>query len=178
MSGPGENQTMGYRMRPTKRLLALGVASVLLAACGHKDKDAPLAFVPADTPYVLANLDTLDDDAYEAMLAQANSELPSQVVQMKSVATDLEAKGNAEGARLLKAFAAEFDGKTAEAALKNMGLDVKTGSALYGLGLSPFARVALAVLAAWDGLVGRLETAYGKKLDAADAGGQAYRHVT
>ncbi|MGE7138228.1 hypothetical protein ACQKIE_11420 [Luteibacter sp. NPDC031894] len=165
-------------MRPTKRLIALGVASVLLAACGHKDKDAPLAFAPADTPYVLANLDKLEDDAYEALLAQANSELPGEVAQMKSLADDLETKGNAEGARLLKAFAAEFDGKTAEAALKNMGLDIKTGSAIYGIGLSPVARVALADPAAWEGFVGRLETAYGKKLESADAGGQAYRHVT
>jgi len=165
-------------MRPTKRLIALGLASALLAACGHKDKDAPLAFVPADTPYVFANLDKLDDDAYEAMIAQANNELPGQVAQMKSVAQDLETKGNVEGARLLRAFAAEFDGKTAEATLKNLGLDVKTGSAFYGLGLSPVARVALADNAAWDAFVGRLETAYGKKLDAADAGGQAYRHVT
>ncbi|URL57564.1 hypothetical protein IM816_13160 [Luteibacter flocculans] len=164
-------------MRPTKRLIALGLASVLLAACGHKDKDAPLAFVPADTPYVMANLDKLDDDAYEAIVSQANTELPGQVAQMKSLAQDLEAKGNVDGARLLKAFAAEFDGKTAEAALKNMGLDIKTGSAIYGLGLSPVARVALADPAAWDAFVGRLETAYGKKLDSADAGGQAYRHV-
>ncbi|WP_448110066.1 hypothetical protein [Luteibacter jiangsuensis] len=165
-------------MRPTKRLIALGLASVLLAACGHKDKDAPLAFVPADTPYVLANLDKLDDDAYEALLTQANAELPGEVAQMKSLAQDLESKGNAEAARLLKAFAAEFDGKTAEAALKNMGLDVKTGSAIYGLGLSPVVRVALADPTAWDAFVGRLEAAYGKKLDTADAGGQAYRHVT
>ena len=165
-------------MRPTKRLIALGLASVLLAACGHKDKDAPLAFVPADTPYVLANLDKLDDDAYEALLTQANAELPGEVAQMKSLAQDLEGKGNAEAARLLKAFAAEFEGKTAEAALKNMGLDVKTGSAIYGLGLSPVARVALADPSAWDAFVGRLEAAYGKKLDTADAGGQAYRHVT
>lgn len=165
-------------MRPTKRLIALGLASVLLAACGHKDKDAPLAFVPADTPYVLANLDKLDDDAYDALLTQANAELPGEVAQMKSLAQDLEGKGNAEASRLLNAFAAEFDGRTAEAALKNMGLDVKTGSAIYGLGLSPVARVALADPSAWDAFVGRLETAYGKKLDTADAGGQAYRHVT
>ncbi|HEY4291712.1 hypothetical protein [Luteibacter sp.] len=164
-------------MRPTKRLIALGLASILLAACGHKDKDAPLAFVPADTPYVLANLDKLDDDAYDAMLSQANSELPGEVAQMKSVAQDLETKGNTEGARLLKAFAAEFDGKTAEVALKNMGLDIKNGSAIYGMGLSPVARVALADPSAWDAFVGRLETAYGKKLESADAGGQAYRHV-
>lgn len=164
-------------MRPTKRLLALGVASMLLAACGHKDKDAPLAFVPADTPYVVASLDKLDDDAYEAMLAQANSELPGQVGQMKAFASDLEGKGNKDGANLVKALAAEFDGKTAEAALKNMGLDAKNGTAFYGLGLAPVARIALADTAAWDAFVGRLETAYGKKLETADAGGQPYRHV-
>ncbi|WP_213948749.1 hypothetical protein [Luteibacter sp. dw_328] len=164
-------------MRPTKRLIALGVASVLLAACGHKDKDAPLAFVPADTPYVAASLDKLDDDAYEAMLNQVNTELPGQVAQMKALAQDMEAKGNVDGSHLMKAVAAEFDGKTAEAALKNLGLDIKTGSAIYGLGLSPVARVSLADPAAWEGFVGRLETAYGKKLETADAGGQTYRHV-
>ncbi|SKB92716.1 hypothetical protein [Luteibacter sp. 22Crub2.1] len=164
-------------MRPTKRLLALGVASLLLAACGHKDKDAPLAFVPADTPYVVASLDKLDDDAYEAMLAQANSELPGQVGQMKAFASDLESKGNKDGANLVNALAAEFDGKTAEAALKNMGLDAKNGTAFYGLGLAPVARITLADTAAWDAFVGRLETAYGKKLETADAGGQPYRHV-
>jgi hypothetical protein len=164
-------------MRPTKRLIALGVASVLLAACGHKDKDAPLAFVPADTPYVAASLDKLDDDAYEAMLNQVNNELPSQVAQMKAMAQDMEAKGNVDGSHLMKAVAAEFDGKTAEAALKNLGLDIKTGSAVYGLGLSPVARVSLADPAAWEAFVGRLEAAYGKKLETADAGGQAYRHV-
>jgi hypothetical protein len=164
-------------MRPTKRLIALGVASVLLAACGHKDKDAPLAFVPADTPYVAASLDKLDDDAYEAMLNQVNTELPGQVAQMKAMAQDMEAKGNVDGSHLMKAVAAEFDGKTAEAALKNLGLDIKTGSAIYGLGLSPVARVSLADPAAWEAFVGRLETAYGKKLETADAGGQAYRHV-
>jgi hypothetical protein len=168
---------MGYEMRPTKRLIALGVASVLLAACGHKDKDAPLAFVPADTPYVAASLDKLDDDAYEAMLNQVNTELPGQVAQMKAMAQDMEAKGNVDGAHLMKAVAAEFDGKTAEAALKNLGLDIKTGSAIYGIGLSPVARVSLADPAAWEQFVGRLETAYGKKLETADAGGQAYRHV-
>ncbi|MEX1826375.1 hypothetical protein [Luteibacter sp. CQ10] len=164
-------------MRPTKRLLALGVASVLLAACGHKDKDAPLAFVPADTPYVFANLDKLDDGVYDAMMIQADAELPGQVAQMKSLAQDLDTKGNADGARLLRAVAAEFDGKKAEAAIDAMGLDVKSGTAVYGVGLSPVVRISLADTAKWEAFVGRLETAYGKKLETADAGGQAYRHV-
>ena len=83
------------------------------------------------------------------MISQVNSELPGEVAQMKSLAQDLETKGNPEASRLLQAFATEFDGKTAEAALKNMGLDIKTGSAIYGMGLSPVARVALADPSAW-----------------------------
>ena len=73
-------------MRSTTRYLALGLAGVLLAACGYKDKDAPLAFVPADTPYVLANLDVLDDKTRNALLAQYDTRLPGQMVQLKSAA--------------------------------------------------------------------------------------------
>ncbi|TCV94195.1 hypothetical protein EC912_104393 [Luteibacter rhizovicinus] len=165
-------------MRPTKRLIALGLTSVLLAACGHKDKDAPLAFVPADTPYVLANLDVLDDDTRNAMIAQLNTQLPAQVLQMKAAADQLTAKGNAEGARLINALAAELDGKTIEQVAKNDGFDLKGRTAFFGLGLSPVARVELADPTAFEGLVGRIETAYGQKLETATVGGQSYRHVT
>ncbi len=165
-------------MRPTKRLLALGLASVMLAACSHKDKDAPLAFVPADTPYVFANLDTLDDDTRNALMAQADAQLPGQVVQMKATADDLTAKGSVEAGRLLHAFAAEFEGKSAETFAKNAGLDIKGHSAVYGIGLSPVVRFELADTAAFEGFVGRLETAYGQKLETATIGSQSYRHVT
>ena len=50
-------------MQSRTRFIALGLACAALAACSHKDKDAPLAFVPADTPYVAANLAVLDDEA-------------------------------------------------------------------------------------------------------------------
>ena len=73
-------------MRSTTRFVALGLAGILLAACGHKDKDAPLAFVPADTPYVVANLDVLDDSTRAALLAQADAQLPSQVAQLNAAA--------------------------------------------------------------------------------------------
>ncbi len=58
---PAALTTSGITMRSTTRYLAMGLASVMLAACSHKDKDAPLAFVPADTPYVVANLEVMDD---------------------------------------------------------------------------------------------------------------------
>lgn len=161
-------------MRPMKRALALGVAGILLAACSHKDKDAPLAFVPADTPYVAANLDVLDDSTREALFAQANAQLPAQVAQMKAAADELKAK-DPDAANLLRAFAAEFDGKTIEQFAKDTGLDTKGYSAFYGLGLAPVARFQLSDPAAFDAFIGRLESAYGKKLDIAKVGGTSYR---
>lgn len=163
-------------MRSTTRFFALGFAGVLLAACAHKDKDAPLAFVPADTPYVIANLDVLDDSTRAALLSQADAQLPGQVAQMKAAADEIKDPDNA---RLFKAFIAEIDGKTAEAFAQNTGLDVKGYSAFYGLGLSPVARIELSAPKAFEAFVGRLETAYGKKLDTASVGGQSYRkHVS
>ncbi|MHB1058668.1 MAG: hypothetical protein ACYC0F_12405 [Rhodanobacter sp.] len=161
-------------MRSTTRYIALGFAGVMLAACGHKDKDAPLAFVPADTPYVMANLDVLDDGTRAAMLAQADAQLPSQLAQFDAAADRLAAK-DPDGARLLRAFRAEFNGKTVEGFAQGAGLDLKGHVAFYGLGLAPVLRVELSDPAAFDGFVGRLETAYGKKLDVATTDKQDYR---
>lgn len=165
-------------MRSMKRTLALAVAVTLLAACGHKDKDAPLAFVPADTPYVIANLEIPDDATRSAMLAQADAQLPAQLLQLHAAADDMEARDPGT-ARLLRAFAAELDGKTIEAFAKNVGLDMKGHSALYGLGLAPVLRFELSDPDAFQAFIGRLETAYGKKLDTGNVGGQSYRlHVS
>jgi hypothetical protein len=161
-------------MRSTKRIAALGLAGVLLAACHHKDKDAPLAFVPADTPYVVANLDVLDDDTRKALLTQADAQLPSELTQLRATADDMAEK-DPDLSRLLKAVIAELDGKTIEQFAQNAGLNIKGRSAFYGLGLSPVARFELTDSKAFDAFVGRLEAAYGKPFDTATVGGQSYR---
>src|ERR1700743_1519219 len=163
-------------MRSTTRFFALGFGGVLLAACAHKDKDAPLAFVPADTPYVVANLEVLDDSTRAALLSQADAQLPGQISKMQTAADEIT---DPHSARLFKAFIAEIDGKTIETFAQNNGLDLKGHSVLYGLGLSPVARPELSDPKAFEAFIGRLETAYGKKLDAATVGGQSYRkHVS
>ncbi|WP_267222581.1 hypothetical protein [Dyella silvae] len=165
-------------MRSTTRIAALGFAGLLLAACHHKDKDAPLAFVPADTPYVVANLDVLDDDTRKALLAQADAQLPSEIVQLRSTADDMAEK-DPDASRLLKAIIAELDGKTIESFAQNAGLNIKGRSAFYGLGLSPVVRFELVDPKAFDAFVGRLEAAYGKPFDTATLGGLNYRkHVS
>jgi hypothetical protein len=162
----------------TARLYALAVAGVLLAGCGpKKDKDAPLAFVPADTPYAVANLEVLDDGTRGARLAQANLQMPAHVKQMQSAADAIAAK-DPDGARLLRALAGEFEGKTIEQFAKSAGFDLKGRIAFYGLGLAPVARFELADPSSFDAFVARLESAYGKKFDIARIDAQSYRrHV-
>ncbi|MGC1549254.1 MAG: hypothetical protein WA777_12065 [Rhodanobacter sp.] len=156
------------------RVSALALAGVLLAGCGHKDKDAPLAFAPADTPYVFANLEVLDENTRQALLAQADAQLPAQVAQMNAAADHLAAK-DAASANVLRALAAEFKDNHVETFAQNTGLDLKGHSALYGLGLSPVLRFDLADPKAFEGFIARLETAYGKKFDVATIGAQSFR---
>ncbi|WP_426663078.1 hypothetical protein [Rhodanobacter aciditrophus] len=161
-------------MQSRTRFIALGLACVALAACSHKDKNAPLAFVPADTPYAVANLAVLDDGTRRALLAQADLQLPSQLAQMEAFATREQAT-DPDAARLVRAFAAEFKGKTIEGFAQANGLDLKGRFALYGEGMAPVLRVELSDPKAFEGFVGRLEAAYGKKLDTASIGTQGYR---
>ncbi|MEO6927000.1 MAG: hypothetical protein ABI129_10080, partial [Rhodanobacter sp.] len=161
-------------MRSTTRYLATGLASVMLAACAHKDKDAPLAFVPADTPYVVANLEVMDDSTRKALLIQADAQLPSQLAQMDAAADRLAAK-DPDAARLMRALRAEFNGKTVEGFAQSAGLDMKGYSAFYGLGMAPVLRFQLSDPAAFEAFIGRLETAYGKKFEVASEGKQSYR---
>ncbi|MEW9624034.1 hypothetical protein [Rhodanobacter geophilus] len=161
-------------MQSRTRFIALGLACVALAACSHKDKNAPLAFVPADTPYAAANLAVLDDDTRQALLAQADLQLPSQVAQMEAFAVRLQAD-DPDAARLVRVFAAEFKGKTIEGFAQANGLDLKGRFVFYGEGMAPVLRIELADPKAFEGFVGRLEAAYGKKLDSATIGTQGYR---
>ena len=156
-------------MQSRTRFIALGLACVALAACSHKDKNAPLAFVPADTPYAAANLAVLDDDTRQALLAQADLQLPSQLAQMEAYATRLQAD-DPDAARLVRAFAAEFKGKTIEGFAQANGLDLRGRFAFYGEGMAPVLRIELADPKAFEDFVGRLETAYGKRLDTATIG--------
>lgn len=161
-------------MQPRTRLIALGLACVVLAACSHKDKNAPLAFVPADTPYVVANLDVLGDATRSALLAQADLQQPSQAAQMESFAARIQAR-DPDAAKLVRAFAAEYQKQPLETFASSNGINLKGYFAFYGEGMAPVLRVDLSNPQAFQAFVGRLETAYGKKLDSASIGALHYQ---
>ena len=164
-------------MKRNLRIIAFALAVGALAACSHKNANAPLSYVPADTPFLLANLKPMDADTREAMFKQANEQIPLQMAQINQLAGKLQADNHPKAAALMRAYTAEFQGRTVQQAMAHMGLDVHGLMAFYGLGLSPVARMQLADPKAFDAYIGRLEKAAGVQLEKATLAGTTYRQT-
>lgn len=153
-------------------LVAGAIGLALLYPRG--DKNAPLAFVPADTPYVVANIDTLGDATYKLLVERADKELPGSLVTWRLLAKDITEKDPHAG-DLMNAFIKELDGKPLSAIAQNLGLRLNGHSAVYGLGLSPVARFEISDANAFEAFLIRMEAAYGKPLETAKVGDVSYR---
>lgn len=159
------------------RLMVATLGLLALSACSHHPHNGPLAYVPADTPYVAAVLKPLDGDAETAMLARANLQLPTQVATLRSLATRLHAEHKDDVANLVDAIADELNGRTVQQFAKHEGLDLHGRSVVFGLGLSPVARMDLSDPARFAAFIKRLEKAYGHDFQHAKAGKLDYRYA-
>ncbi len=164
-------------MKRTLRLFTCVLGIGLLAACSHKNANAPLSYAPADTPFLMANLKPMDADTRASMFKLANLQTPMQVAQMHQAAKRLDAENMPKAAALLRTIAGEFDGRTIQQVMQREGFDPNGLSAIYGVGMSPVVRSQLADPAAFNALIGRLEKAWGKPMDTASIDGTSYRQM-
>ncbi|WP_440223666.1 hypothetical protein ACQQ2N_00300 [Dokdonella sp. MW10] len=162
------------------RLLRTAVLGGLLAlaACGKKDDDAsPLAFVPADTPFVIANIETAPDATVAAWSRQMQAAWPSIIglyEQMLATPTPDDADPRVQTARrVAQALIDEVKQRNTPEKWAEVGLGPKSRGALYGVGLVPVMRVELGDPDAFRAMVARVETAGGAKLGTLEVGGQA-----
>jgi hypothetical protein len=165
-------------MHRTTRILAFAVAALGLAACSH-NKQTPLSQVPADTPYLVANLKPLTDDARKALLP-ASSSSTLRAAQQRSwgqAADALAAHNNDDLAHLVRAFAGTLKGKSYTQAATEAGIDADGLFAIYGMGLSPVLRGQLKDADKFHAYVDRLEKAYGHPFKKSTLDKITYRHV-
>ncbi|WP_110687538.1 hypothetical protein [Salinicola aestuarinus] len=114
--------------------------ALLLVGCDSSDPE-PLSFVPADTPYLFADLEVADDSTRDALLAQSNASLPRNVAMLRNAASDLEAENQTSLAGVLGVLADEIDGKNSyQDVMSDIGLALDQHSAIYGEGLIPVMR--------------------------------------
>ena len=154
-------------------------SSLLLAACGGNDaatgSSAPLAYAPADTPYVFGMLEPMPGEVIERFMDRGERVGEIYAMQFQKLRNELAKKdGDARTRKFVEALAAEFEGKTMRESVALFGIDGHQRMAFYGIGLAPVMRMELADPAALPALVGRLETSTGESLPSGEIDGQRY----
>jgi hypothetical protein len=129
------------------------VLAVSVVACDRSDvpvepayeMNALLDHVPADTPYLAANLARLPDDFVDTWLIRLQPVLEEMQAQLSAARADLEQAGPAADshAGLPLAVLRELDGKLNRAGLESLGLDIGSHNAVYGVGAFPVVRIGL-----------------------------------
>lgn len=162
------------------RTLRLATASLLaaalaLAGCGKQDPDQPLAFAPAATPWLLANLEPVPQQALDGWWKNAEQMLGVYGRALDSAIADIEARDpDATAARVARALREELRGKFDRAGWESLGFTGQARSAVYGIGLVPVLRMELGDADAFRAFIARVEARAGAKMATAEIAGQPY----
>ncbi len=138
-------------------LTALALFTLLTLGACSKDEDKEVAaqsgagnelltYVPADTPYVLANLEPVPEEVIDTFLARLQPVLDTMQSQLTTARQTLEANpvdSDDPGARFAHALLLEFDGKLSRSGLESMGFDLRSRRVVYGMGAFPVIRLGL-----------------------------------
>src|SRR5690242_7274553 len=159
------------------RHLALAVTLVAVAGCGKKaDTTTPLAFVPADTPYLFANIEPAPDSAIAHWREQMQGAWPLFTDMMDEMLAEV-GKTDADSAvpKVLKAVLDEMRGRSTPEQWREIGFDPKAHAAFYGVDLLPVMRLELADPDAFRAMIARIEQKSGTALGTTRIGEQDVR---
>ena len=156
--------------------LAVSLALAIAACGGQKgasDPDAPLAFVPAQSPYVFANLEPIPRAVSESWLRLLE---PLQAGYNESLtrAREVAAGKNDPEANKMLAFMELFADKFSLEGWEKIGFNPQGLFALYGVGVQPVMRMSLSNPDAFRAFVGQVEGLIGMPAPVAEVDGQSY----
>lgn len=173
--------------RFTRAWLVLAV-SLLAVACskGADETTIPdaeiLAYVPADTPYVFAALETAPDEVADKMGENATRMVKAYATLLKAVLNEPPAEGKEpvlepEERERVSAMIDELAGMVTPEGIPEAGIDRSSRMALYGVGLLPVLRVTLSDAAKFEAVFKRMEERAGKAMSLGSVDGHAYRYA-
>jgi hypothetical protein len=162
----------------TGRALLLSAACLVLAACGSKepepsgalaDTDSILKYVPADTPYVIANVEPLPDDLIDKM--DVSGALSSAYAAAMEEAFTESIEEYPEGSEERREGGAGCQGAAEDSvALLHWTACARQASismramAFYGYGLLPVLRAYVTDEAAFESAMAAIEKDIGKPM--------------
>ena len=181
-----------FSIRPTRAPAAGVLLSIaaLLSACGGKsggndalsEGDGILAYVPADTPYVMANVEPID----EALLDKMSGEVSVLMEAYQSVIDEVLAEeleelpaGSPERDKAQREaeVAKQALGLLTPAGMREAGFDFNAGSAVYGYGILPVLRMRLLDAERFEETIAGFEQGVDQELERAEIRGYSYRYV-
>ena len=175
------------------RLTTLALVTLLsLGACGKSDESSEaaanaasnelLAFVPADTPYLFANLEPVPEDVIETFLTRLQPVLDSMQSQLSIGRAEMESaegeNGDDPAIRLAHALLLELDGNLSRSGLESIGFDLRAKKAIYGMGAFPVIRLGLSDSAALRATILRVLDNAGISAPEQDFQGVSYWRIS
>lgn len=181
-----------FKSISTKVIFSVVVSAFMLAACDKsKDETSDVAlltskstilqYVPADAPYVVANVEPLPDDLMDKLepkidrLMQSYQSMLSAVLASKQQELPEEER-NSEKYQRANAVVDELMTLMSIEGMRGAGIGRDATGVLYGNGLLPVARVQLSDGALFEDALSRLESEAGQKLPVAELGGHSIRY--
>jgi hypothetical protein len=159
------------------RIAITTLAAALLAACGksadNAASDAPLAFVPADSPYVYANIDATPAAVTVQWSKKMESYWPSLFGMYDRMLGDAKHIDD-RSRRVAAALVDELKTRNNWDKLREIGFTPDMHIALYGVGLVPVLRIELGDPEKFRATIARIEAKIGEKLPVAKAGNQEF----
>ena len=175
------------------RLTTLALVTLLsLGACGKSDESSEaaanaasnelLAFVPADTPYLFANLEPVPEDVIYTFLTRLQPVLDSMQSQLSIGRAEMESAEGENGddptIRLAHALLLELDGNLSRSGLESIGFDLRAKKAIYGMGAFPVIRLGLSDSAALRATILRVLDNAGISAPEQDFQGVSYWRIS
>jgi hypothetical protein len=156
------NQEPSMILQTRRTVLAAWIA-VSIAACGGKDAATdPLAYVPADTPYVLANQTATPKGVAQAWMKMYGVSVEQMYADMAKDPNLQAVEG--EFGEWLRAALPEVGKMASIDGMEQLGMKAEARFAMYGYGLMPVYRIELGDAAKFAATIARIEERAGKKL--------------
>jgi len=162
-------------MRLITRLAALIAVAAVFSSCSKAPApDSPLAYAPADTPYVYANLEALPAATVEQLSKPIQDYWPTLFDLYETILKDAKPAIDDTSRKIATALLEEIKTHNTWDKLRQIGLKPDARVAFYGVGLVPVLRMELGDAAAFKAEVARVEGNAGAKLPVAKTGDQEY----
>jgi len=176
-------------MKFTRTLTLIAITVLLFTACNRESTEVAtvkentnplLAYVPADTAYVFANLEPTPKGLTDAYVARFQPLLDVISKKVNQFQTDYESGTYEDNqmAKLATAVLDELGGNLSSENLERLGISMQTRQAIYAMGVFPVIRLGLSDAQALRDAIGRIEAKMGFELPIKELNGASYWRIT